>query len=151
MQIKLSKLINFKISGYINTLQNMSKFLNEDEIKNQVLENERRLLEAIKNADFNQLDELLHDDLIFNIPTGQTITKELDIENYRSGIMKVDKITASNYVINTIENSATVSVIIHLKGSFANQNINGKYKYLRVWLNIQDSWKIISGSAIQVE
>lgn len=36
----------------------------------QIIKSEKRLLEAMKTSDINVLDELLHDNLIFNIPTG---------------------------------------------------------------------------------
>jgi len=62
------------------TLQDMT----QDE---QIIECEKRLLEALKNGDIQVLHELLHDNLIFNIPTGQTITKEMDIENHRSNLL----------------------------------------------------------------
>ena len=45
-----------------------------------IIDSETRLLNAMKASDIEVLDELLHDDLIFNIPTGQTITKPMDIE-----------------------------------------------------------------------
>lgn len=41
----------------------------------QIMECESKLLEAMKSGDIKVLDQLLHDKLVFNIPTGQTITK----------------------------------------------------------------------------
>ena len=69
----------------------------------QIIEYEDRILEALKNKNLEVLEELLHDDLMFNIPTGQTITKEMDIENYRSGVMNVEDITISDRTIKTYE------------------------------------------------
>lgn len=75
-----------------------------------VLYFEDQLLEAMKNADIDVLDELLHDNLIFNIPTGQTITKAEDIESYRLGVMIVHEISATEYVIKTIENISNLEI-----------------------------------------
>jgi hypothetical protein len=116
----------------------------------QIIDCENRLLEAIKVGDIKILDELLHDSLIFNIPTGQTITKEMDIENYRSGIMTVYDISATDRTIKTIENIATVAVTVHLKAKYADQIIDGKFRYLRVWKLFYNSWKIIAGSGVQI-
>lgn len=120
-------------------------------INEQILECEGKLLNAIKNSNISDLEKLLHDDLVFNIPTGLTITKEMDLQNYISGIMKVDNIEASNYVIKRIENDVIVTVIINLKARYAGQKIEGSFKYLRIWKIIDNSWKIIAGSSIKID
>ena len=45
----------------------------------QIMGCESQLLQAIKNSNIKMLDGLLNDDLVFKIPTGQTITKAMDI------------------------------------------------------------------------
>ncbi|MFC0778118.1 nuclear transport factor 2 family protein, partial [Flavobacterium sp. HJSW_4] len=52
-----------------------------------VVNAEIELLTAIKKSDVLALDTILHDDLLFNMPDGQTITKEFDLQVYRSGRM----------------------------------------------------------------
>jgi ketosteroid isomerase-like protein len=117
----------------------------------RIIDCENRLLDAIRNGDIHTLDELLHESLIFNIPTGQTITKEMDIENYRSGIMTVYDFSTTDRIIKTIENISTVVVTVHLKAKYAGQIIDGKFRYLRVWKLFNNSWKIIAGSAFQIQ
>jgi ketosteroid isomerase-like protein len=117
----------------------------------QIIECEKRLLEALKTGDIQVLDELLHDDLIFNIPTGQTINKEMDIENYRSGIMTVYDISTSGRTIKTVENVSTIVVTVYLKAKYADQIIDGKFRYLRVWKLTNNAWKVIAGSGVQIQ
>ena len=117
----------------------------------QILECENRLLEALKTGEIKVLDELLHENLIFNIPTGQTITKEMDIENYQSGIMTVSEILTTDQIIKSIDNISTVAVTLHLKAKYADQIIDGKFRYLRVWKLFDNSWKVIAGSGFQIQ
>ncbi len=117
----------------------------------QIIECENRLLEALKSGDITVLDELIHESLIFNIPTGQTITKEMDIENYRSGIMNVYDITTSDRTIKANENVSTVVVTVYLKAKYADQIVDGKFRYLRVWKLFDNSWKVIAGSGFQIQ
>ncbi|WP_445737613.1 nuclear transport factor 2 family protein [Mariniflexile sp.] len=116
----------------------------------QILECEIRLLEAMKSSDIKVLDELIHDNLIFNLPTGQTITKSMDIENYRSGNMSIQDISTSDYIIVSIETITTVAVTMSLKARYANQIIEGNFRYLRVWKLFDKSWKIIAGSGFLI-
>ena len=116
----------------------------------QIIESETRLLNAMKASDINALDELLHADLIFNIPNGQTITKSMDIENYQSGTMIVSEILVSDQVIKFFDNISTVTMTLHLKARYAEQEIDGKFKYLRVWKLFGNSWKVIAGSGFQI-
>ena len=120
-------------------------------MRQEIIDCENRLLDAIRNGDVNTLYELLHDSLIFNIPTGQTITKEMEIENYRSGFMSVYDISTSDQTIKTMDNISTVVVTVHLKAKYANQVIDGKFRYLRVWKLFDNSWKIIAGSGFQIQ
>ncbi len=118
--------------------------------EDQIVECEKRLLDAIKTSDIKVLDELLHDNLIFNIPTGQTITKAMDIENYQSGIMTVFEIWATDQMINSIDETSSCAVTIYLKARYDEQLIDGKFRYLRVWKLFGNSWKVIAGSGFPI-
>ena len=116
----------------------------------QIVDCENRLLEAMRTGDIGVLDELLHEKLIFNITTGQTITKVMDIENYRSGKMAVYDISAKDQIIQIIENVSIVAVTIHLNAKYANQIIEGKFRYLRIWRLFDNSWKVIAGCGFEI-
>lgn len=112
---------------------------------------EIELLTAIKNADVAALDKLLHDDLLFNLPEGQTITKEFDLETYRSGKVKIETLEAADQIINIIEDAAVVSVIILLKGTYDNNPIANSFRYIRVWKQFGESLKVIAGSCVALQ
>ncbi len=117
----------------------------------QIIENENRLLEALKTGNLNVLDEMLHDNLLFNIPTGQTITKAIDLENYRSGTLMISEITSTDRVVSSIDNTlSVVAVTLHLKGSYAGHTINDNFRYLRVWKLFGTTWKVIGGSGVHL-
>ncbi|MGN7810238.1 MULTISPECIES: nuclear transport factor 2 family protein [Flavobacterium] len=118
--------------------------------KNSIVTAEIELLTAIRNSDIAVLEKLLHDDLLFNMPDGQTITKEFDLNSYRSGKMKIDSLEASDQIINVIGDSAVVAVTVSLKGTYDNNPINGVLKYIRVWKQFDDNLKVIAGSCVQL-
>jgi hypothetical protein len=112
---------------------------------------EIELLTAIKKADLSVLEKMLHDDLLFNLPDGNTITKEFDLDSYRSGKMKIDSLEASDQVINIIDDTAVVAVTVSLKGAFNNNPISGVFRYIRVWKQFDESLKIIAGSCVTLQ
>ncbi len=120
------------------------------ENRNLIIDLEQELLEAMKNCDIQKLDELIHEELLFNIPDGQTITKAMDLDNYRSGNMKIDNISSSEQTINLLDDNAIVSVVIDMKGKFLNHSLDGKYRVLRVWKKNDSSWNIIAGSSLRL-
>ena len=115
-----------------------------------VINAEIELLTAVKNSDVLVLEKILHDDLLFNLPDGQTINKEFDLNSYRSGKMKIDFLEASDQIINVIDNTAVVAVTVSLKGSYDNNPVSGVFKYIRVWKQFEDNLKVIAGSCIQL-
>ena len=111
---------------------------------------EEVLLLAIKERDIERLDLLLHEDLLFTNPTGQTMTKKMDMEGYRSGDMKVHHIASKDQIIKIIGDTAVVAVSITLEGSYGGQSLDGEYRYTRVWKSIGGSWKVIAGSCVMI-
>ncbi|MCX2761163.1 nuclear transport factor 2 family protein [Aquimarina muelleri] len=116
--------------------------------RNVIITLEQELLNSMKTCNVQKLDELIHEDLLFNIPNGQTISKSIDLDTYRLKSIKIDEISSSEQVINLIDYTAIVSVIIEMRGKFQNHILDGKYRVLRVWKKIDCNWKIIAGSSI---
>lgn len=121
-----------------------------DMLEQEIMKNENRLSEAIKSADIRVLDTLLHDDLLFVLPNGQTITKQMDIDDYRLGYMVVSAIEVSERFISTYADTVVVSLIANLKAQYKGNNIDGLYRYLRIWKLSNNGYKVIAGSAVQL-
>ncbi len=119
--------------------------------KKLISELEEKLLESMKTSDIKALDDMLHDDLLFVIPTGQTVTKEIDLSNLQSGNLKIAEILQSEQEISLIDDCAIVSVVIDLKGDYLGQAINEKIKYIRTWKLFDNEWKVIGGAGVQIK
>ena len=118
--------------------------------KDAIIACEKEILNAMKNCDVQILDTLLHEELLFTIPSGQTITKALDMETYSSGNMKIKEIASSEQEIHLIGDNAVVSVKIEMKGMYFDHILDGKYRFIRVWKSFNDNLKVIAGSSIQL-
>lgn len=116
----------------------------------QITDHENTLLEAMRSNNVVILEQLIHEQLLFNTPDGQTATKAIDIDNYRSGKVKWHTIQPSDRTINIIEDNAVVVVTMEIQGNYCGQEIQGKFRYLRVWKQFDDGWKIIAGSVLML-
>jgi ketosteroid isomerase-like protein len=112
----------------------------------QVIASEAALLDAMRASNADLLDTLLHDDLLFNGPTGQTATKAADLANYRSGNIHLHTVRASDHLFSEIGDDVIVAVTVELGGSYMGQQIDGRFRYLRVWKRLGDRWQVIAGS-----
>ncbi|MEA5605767.1 nuclear transport factor 2 family protein [Nostoc sp. UHCC 0252] len=116
--------------------------------KAQVIANEKNLLSAMKTNNVELLDQLLHDELLFNGPSGETATKAMDLENYRSGNINLHTLESSDLMLNMVGDDIVVAVTVEILGNYLGQEIDGKFRYLRVWKLFENNWKVIAGSVV---
>lgn len=122
----------------------------------QILECERRLLAAMKAARADELDALLHDDLLFNGPDGETATKAEDLANYRSGRIQLRTVEPSDCSLSLIGDNVVVAVTVRIAGSYLGTVIDSRFRTLRVWKFFGNEtkpggggcWKVIAGSVV---
>lgn len=117
----------------------------------KIIQLEYKLLEAIQSSDIDFLETYLHDDLLFIVPDGQTITKKIDLEFHKSKQMIIEKITPTFENISIIKDTAIVTVVYRTKGTIAENHIDGEFKYIRFWKQFIDEIKIIGGSCHQIK
>lgn len=124
-------------------------------IKEKIIKNEVKLLLGIKDNNIKVLEELLHEDLLFNLPNGKTITKEMEIEPHRLGELKMKDIWASEQNINLIgEDTAIVAMTVKIKSIKTPEMpepADKKIRQIRVWKKFDDEWKVIAGSSTLLE
>lgn len=120
----------------------------EASLEAEIVVRETALLKAVTTNDVALLDDLLHDDLLFNGPDGQTGTKAQDLANYRSGGIQLRRAEASDRLVSAIGDDVVVAVTVALEGSYMGVPVDGRYRYLRVWKQIAGAWRVIGGSVV---
>ena len=118
--------------------------------KERVTELENKLAEAIKSSDLAFLNKVLHDDLLFLAPSGQMITKVMDLASHRAGEIIVEQLVDRIEEINIIDDTAVVGVVYDTKGSMLGNPIEGQFRYIRIWKQFPDGIKVIGGCCMQL-
>jgi len=116
----------------------------------EIVARETALLQAMTSNDVAMLDDLLHEDLLFNGPDGQTGTKALDLANYRSGDVQLRRADASERMVSAVGDVVVVAVTVQLEGSYLGARADGRYRYLRVWKHLGGAWRVIGGSVVAI-
>ena len=118
--------------------------------KERITELENKLAEAIKSCDLAFLNKVLHDDLLFLAPSGQMITKVMDLASHRAGEIIVEQLVDRIEEINIIDDTAVVGVVYDTKGSMLGNPIEGQFRYIRIWKQFPDGIKVIGGCCMQL-
>jgi hypothetical protein len=113
---------------------------------NSILEQENKLYSAIKDGNITALDQLLHDDLLFILPSGETITKEIDLNTYRDGALKVDELLPEIENLNIIDDMAVITLNMKLNGKFNDVPFEANFRYIRFWKKFGDEIRVVGGS-----
>ena len=119
--------------------------------REDIVEVENQLLSAQLVSNVDILDQLLHDDLIAVAPTGQIVTKEMDLNAHRAKTMIFEEAsTVINEVKITGEDTAISIVTMKAKGKMMGTPLEGQFRYLRVWKRFDDTLKIVGASFMQL-
>ena len=70
--------------------------------------------------------------MLFINQNGQSIAKSMDLQDLRSGTLKIDQLTISDRQIRLLDEVAVVSVLQHLQGCYQHQSFEGTFRYSRV-------------------
>lgn len=121
------------------------------EIEPQIRQCEARLYAAMLASDVAELDALIADDLLFAGPTGQLVTKVMDLELHRTGSIQFRELVPQDLEIRVwSEDFVLATAKIRLNGTFLGEDFAGDYRYLRVWRNGDRGWQVAGGSAIAI-
>ncbi len=118
--------------------------------REEVVDAENKLFAAQLISDVDILDQLLHDDLIGIAPTGQIITKEMDLNSHRAGTMIIEEASTEIEEIKITGDIAVSIVSMKAKGKMMGTPLEGHFRYLRVWKRFDDTLKIVGASFMQL-
>ena len=118
--------------------------------REDVVEAEDRLFSAQLISDVEILDKLLHDDLVAVAPTGEILTKEMDLNSHRAKTMVIEDASTEINDIKIMGDTALSIVTMTAKGKVMGTPLAGKFRYFRVWKRLDGSLKVIGASFMQL-
>lgn len=115
-----------------------------------VIEAENQLFSAQRVSDVELLDQLLHDDLMAVAPTGDMVTKAMDLASHQSKTMVIED-ASTEIDANKITGDTALSIVtMTAKGKMMGTLVEGKFRYFRVWKRFDGALKVIGASFMQL-
>jgi hypothetical protein len=107
-----------------------------------------RLAQLASDAIF--FEKVLSDDFKFITPQGKIITKREDIDQYKSGQLKMTKVDVSERQIDVFLGTAISRFKVKFEGKAGNYEFSSTFLFTRVYSKIENSWKMVAGHSTEI-
>lgn len=118
--------------------------------RENIIEAENKLFSAQLVSNVDALDQLLHDDLIAVTPSGEIVTKKMDLDSHRAKTMIIEDASTEIDDIRITDGTALSIVTMTAKGKVMGTPLEGKFRYFRVWKCFDGTLKVIGASFMQL-
>jgi ketosteroid isomerase-like protein len=109
-----------------------------------VLAEERALQAAMLASDVDELDRLLHPDLLAVGPDGQLADKAGDLEAHRSGVFEIFELEEEDVRVRVFGDTAVTFVVLAIRGNIAGNDASGRMRYTRTWARDDGGWRVVA-------
>ncbi len=110
---------------------------------------EEQLRSAMLAGDVERLDDLIDDALVFVTPAGALVRKDEDVDNHRSGALKLTRMDPRELFVELFgEDIGVATVLVDLEGSLGETTFAGTFRYVRTWRRSQGTWRVIAGAVL---
>jgi ketosteroid isomerase-like protein len=110
----------------------------------EVLAAERALQAAQRASDVEQLDGLLHPDLLAVGPDGRLADKAADLGAHRSGVFRIAELDEEDLHVRVLGDLAVTFVVLRIVGSIAGADASGRMRYTRTWTRDGGRWRVVA-------
>lgn len=115
-----------------------------DEATRSVLLAERALQAAMYAGDVEELDRLLHPELLAVGPDGAMIDKAGDLAAHRAGIFSITELTEEEVRVVVLDHVAVTFVVLQISGTINEVEVGGRMRYTRTWTRDGGAWRVVA-------
>ena len=119
-------------------------FVSDDTQERGVLREERALQAAMRASDVDELDRLLHDELLAVGPDGRLVDKVGDLAAHRSGVFAIAQLEEEDVRVRVVGDTAVTFVVLRVRGTIADQDVAGTLRYTRTWVRDGGAWRVVA-------
>jgi ketosteroid isomerase-like protein len=110
----------------------------------QVLSAERALQAAQLAGDVDELDRLLHPDLLAVGPDGSLVDKAADLAAHRSGVLEISELQEEELRVIALGELAVTFVLVRIRARVEDDEVAGRMRYTRTWTRADGAWRVVA-------
>ncbi|MGF1648481.1 MAG: nuclear transport factor 2 family protein [Kineosporiaceae bacterium] len=111
---------------------------------------ERRLQAAQLAANVETLDALLHERVVGVGPDGVVFTKEDDLGSYRSGALRITRLTEESLDVQDDGQTGVTRIVAAVDAVQEGVEVSGRLRYPRLWVRQDDRWRVLAATFVPV-
>jgi hypothetical protein len=108
----------------------------------KLLEAERALQAAMLASDVEELDRLLHPELLAVGPDGRLVDKAADLSAHRSGIFEISELREEELRATVLGDTGMTFVVLDVSGTIEGEDVSGRMRYTRTWTRDGGAWRV---------
>jgi ketosteroid isomerase-like protein len=109
-----------------------------------VLVEERALQAAQLASDVEELDRLLHPELLAVGPDGRLVDKAEDLASHRSGVFEIRELHEEEVRVKVVGSTAITFVVLAIRGRAGDEDVSGRWRYTRTWTLDEGAWRVFA-------
>ncbi len=119
--------------------------------ESDIVAREQAWARAVEGRDFDALDEIYHDGLIYAHSTGSTETKAEYMAKLKDGSVRYDEIKHHQTNVRMHGKSAVAHSIVTMRGSNPTGAFNNRLMMIHFWVQQGKSWKLAAHQTTLLE
>jgi ketosteroid isomerase-like protein len=109
-----------------------------------VLVEERALQAAMLASDLQELERLLHPELLAVAPDGALIDRAADLAAHRSGVFEISELDEEDVRVKVLGDLAVTFVVLRIRGTIEDADVSGRMRYTRTWTRDGGTWRVFA-------
>lgn len=118
--------------------------VSQDPDEQAVLAEERSLQAAQLAGDADELDRLLHPELLAVGPDGQMVDKAADLAAHRAGVFEIFELEEEEVRVKVVGDVAMTFVVLRVRGTIDDAEVGGRMRYTRTWTRDGGPWRVVA-------
>ena len=118
--------------------------MGDESAERAVLAQERALQAAQLASDVEELDRLLHPELLAVGPDGTMIDKAGDLAAHRAGIFQISELDEEDVQVRVLGDLAMTFVVLKIRGAMEDREVSGRLRYTRTWTRDGGVWRVVA-------
>jgi ketosteroid isomerase-like protein len=111
---------------------------------------EQELDDAVVKGDTSPSEKYLADNSTFTDPGGMVMDKARNIDDFKSGNLKIGSSKLEDMKVQVYGNTAVVTYGTTDKGTYKGKDISGNYRWTDVFVKRNGRWQIVAGQGTRV-